>query len=201
MSVTFDAEVSSIRSYAPDAIVLIVFDEGTNLIRGLLEAGFEPSMLYGSDGIYRPDLWEGVDETNPEVLDGMTLFVASALSSDVYDEFNERLSATSEGNLAFGAQSYDCTVILALAARAAGSTDGDDIIAAVSEVTGGGTECTTYAECADLIDNGEDMSYVGKVGALKLDAGGDPTVATYTVSRFEGSELVEQSTQVFDLGE
>ena len=39
---------------------------------------------------------------------------------------------------------------------------------------------------------------VGKVGRLKLDAGGDPTVATYTVSRFEGSELVEQSTQVFD---
>ncbi len=201
LSVTFDAEISRIDSYAPDAVVLIVFDEGINLIRGLLEAGFDPSMLYAADGIYRPDLWEAVDETNPEVLDGMTLFVASAPSSAVYDEFNERLSATTEGNLAFGAQSYDCTVILALTAKAAGSTDGDDIIATVSEVTGGGTECTTYAACAELIDDGEDMSYVGKVGALKLNAGGDPTVATYTVSRFEGSELVEQSTQVFDLDE
>ena len=203
MANTFDAEVAGISSYGPDAIVLIVFDEGVNLIRGLLEAGFSPSVMYGSDGLYRPDLWTAVDESNPDVLDGMTLFVATAPSSPAYDDFNARLNEATreEGNLAFGAQSYDCTVILALAARAAGSTDGDDIIEAVSEVTGGGAECTSYAECAKGIEDGYDIAYVGKVGRLKLDAGGDPTVATYTVSRFEGSELVEQSTQVFDFSE
>ena len=203
MANTFDAEVAGISSYGPDAIVLIVFDEGVNLIRGLLEAGFSPSVMYGSDGLYRPDLWTAVDESNPDVLDGMTLFVATAPSSPAYDDFNARLNEATreEGNLAFGAQSYDCTVILALAARAAGSTDGDDIIEAVSEVTGGGAECTSYAECAKGIEDGDDIAYVGKVGRLKLDAGGDPTVATYTVSRFEGSELVEQSTQVFDFSE
>ena len=203
MANTFDAEVAGISSYGPDAIVLIVFDEGVNLIRGLLEAGFSPSMMYGSDGVYRPDLWTSVDESNPDVLDGMTLFVATAPSSAAYDDFNARLNEATreEGNLAFGAQSYDCTVILALAAKAAGSTDGDDIIEAVSEVTGGGAECTSYAECAKGIEDGDDIAYVGKVGRLKLDAGGDPTVATYTVSRFEGSELVEQSTQVFDFSE
>ena len=203
---TFDAEVSGVTSYGPDAIVLIVFDEGVNLIRGLLEAGFDPSMMYGSDGIYRPDLNTSVNESDPDVLNGMTLFVASAPGSDAYDSFNTRLEGAleregQEGNPAFGAQSYDCTVILALAAKAAGSTVGDDIIAAVAEVTGGGRECSSYADCAAGIDDGDDIAYVGTVGRLKLDAGGDPTVATYTVSRFEGGELVEQSTQVFDFSE
>ena len=196
---TFDAEISSVRSFGPDAIVLIVFDEGIALIRGLLEAGYGPSTFFGSDGIYRPDLWEDIDAGNPEVLEGMTMFVASAPGGPVIDEFEARIEAVAEGNLAFAPQSYDCTVILALAGRAAGSTDGDAIIAAVGEVTGGGTECTTYAECAAGIDAGEDIAYVGKVGALALDAGGDPTIAIYTVSRFEGGELVDVTTQSFDL--
>lgn len=199
-AVTFDSEIANVRAYAPDAIVLIVFDEGLNLIRGLLEAGYDPATFFGSDGIYRPDLWEDIDADDPAVLEGMTLFVATAPAGDVYDEFLARLEGVSEGNFAFGAQSYDCTVILALAAKATGSTGGDDIISAVSEVTSGGTECTTYADCASRIEAGEDVAYVGKVGPLALDAGGDPTIATYTVSRFEGGELVEQSTQVIDLG-
>ena len=129
----------------------------------------------------------------------MTVFVASAPAGDVIDEFNDRLAAEVEGNFAFGAQSYDCTIILALAAKAAGSTGGDAIIAAVSEVTSGGTECYGYADCAGLLDTNADIAYVGKVGALALNAIGDPTIATYTIARFEAAELVEQEPQVVDL--
>ena len=198
-AVTFDAEVAAVTNFAPDAVVLIVFDEGVNIIRGLIEAGVSPSILYGSDGVYRADLWEGIDETNPEVLEGMTLFVPVAPSGPVFDEFQARLEAQVEGNFAFGAQSYDCTVILALAAKAAGSTDGDDIIAAVSAVTGGDNECETYAGCAGLLDTNASIAYVGKVGSLRLNAGGDPTIATYRISRFEGGELIDVSTEVVDL--
>ncbi len=196
---TFDAEVVAVTNFAPDAVVLIVFDEGVNIIRGLLEAGLPPSMLYGSDGIYRADLWESVDESNPEVLDGMTLFVPVAPGGPVIDQFQERLAAEVEGNFAFGAQSYDCAVILALAARAAGSTDGDDILAAVPAVTGGDAECESYAACAGLLDTNADIAYVGKVGRLNLNERGDPTIATYQISRFEGGELIDVDTQVVDL--
>ena len=198
-SAVFSAEVEAVKGYEPDAILLISFiPDGASLTRGLIEAGFSPDMMYGSDGMHTPTLWESVDASNPEVLDGLTLFVATGPAIPAYQEFNDRLAAVSEGNFVFGAQSYDCTVILALASRAAASTDGDDIIAAVGAVTRDGTDCTTYGECAELIDAGQDVAYVGKVGSLKLDDGGDPTVATYKVSRFEGSELVEQIT-VFDL--
>ena len=198
-SAVFSAEVEAVKGYDPDAILLISFiPDGASLTRGLIEAGFSPDMMYGSDGMHTPTLWESVDASNPEVLDGLTLFVATGPAIPAYQEFNDRLAAVSEGNFVFGAQSYDCTVILALASRAAASTDGDDIIAAVGAVTRDGTDCTTYGECAELIDAGQDVAYVGKVGSLKLDDGGDPTVATYKVSRFEGSELVEQIT-VFDL--
>ncbi len=198
-SATFDAEISRIRSYAPDAIVLIVFDEGIGLLRGLLEAGYDPSMLYGSDGLYRANLWEEIDTSNPSVLDGMTLFVSAPPSGPVLDEFNARLEEITEGVFAFAAQSYDCATILALAAKAAGSTDGDAVIAAVSEVTSSGAECVSYADCAARIERGEDVAYVGKVGPLQLDTGGDPTIANYTVSRFIDGELEEISTVTIDL--
>ena len=198
-STVFSAEVEAVKGYGPDAILLISFiPDGTSLLRGLLEAGFSPDMMFGSDGMHSAELWQDVDASNPEVLDGLTLFVASGPAIPAYEEFNARLAEVAEGNLVFGAQSYDCTIILALASRAAASTDGDDIIGAVGSVTRDGAECTSYGECAALIDAGQDLAYVGKVGRLKLDDGGDPTVATYKVSRFEGGELVEQIT-VFDL--
>ncbi len=197
----FEAEVEAVARYRPDAVVLIAFEEGVQLLRGLLAAGFSADALYGSDGVYLPDLPGAVDETEPRVLDGMTLFNTGAPQSNAYAAFRERLRAASgeEGGLAWGARAYDCAVILALAARAAGSTDGVPFFAAVLAVTNGGAECETYADCARRIDAGEDVAYVGKAGPLRLDVAGDPTVAIYSVSRYEGGELLEQSIETFEL--
>ncbi len=90
-------------------------------------------------------------------------------------------------------------MILALAARAAGGADGVSLLAAALDVTNGGTACETYADCAARIDAGKDIAYAGKAGPLRLDAAGDPTVASYTVSRYEDGALVEQSTVTFEL--
>ncbi len=72
-------------------------------------------------------------------------------------------------------------------------------MAAVLAVTNGGAQCETYADCARRIDAGEDVAYVGKADPLRLDVAGDPTVAIYSVGRYEGGELVEQSTETFEL--
>ena len=46
------------------------------------------------------------------------------------------------------------SLMMALAVEAAGSTDGSAVSVALREVTGGGTICTTYAECAELLRAG-----------------------------------------------
>ena len=58
---TFESEVAATRGYAPDAIVHISFEEGTSIIRGLLEAGFGPEIQYAADGLFFPTLWELID--------------------------------------------------------------------------------------------------------------------------------------------
>ena len=196
----FGEEIAAVARHAPDVVVLIAFEEGVLLLRGLIEAGFRPGAIYGTDGVYLPDLPGAVDGTDPGVLDGMTLFLAGAPESAAA-ALGERLRAAGvdDPGSPWAGRAYDCAVILALAARAAGSADGGPLFAAVLEVTKGGVECATYAECARRLDDGEDIAYVGPAGPLRLDAAGDPTVASYAISRYEGGALVERSTATFDL--
>ena len=195
----FAREVEDVGRYAPDAVVIAAFEEGVELLRGLVAAGFEPSSLYCTGGLYLADLPLAVDEASPGALDGMTLFVAGAPGSAAHAAFNERLlGAGADESSPWAARAYDCAVILALAARAAGSTDGAAVFSAALEVTNSGTECADYADCAPRIDTGADVVYVGKAGPRRLDTAGHAMVAIYTVSRYEGGELIEQSTVTFD---
>ena len=94
-------------------------------------------------------------------------------------------------------------VLLALAAQTAGGVDGDAVMAAIDGLTSGGTECSSYAECAQLIADGRDVDYTGVSGPLNLARGGDdpaigsrnPTVGTYAVARFEDGTLVTVRSQ------
>ena len=184
-AITFDTEVAAVAAYRPDAIVIASFFlDGAGVIRDLLEAGFDPGMLYGTDGLFHPDLWQFVDPSDPTVLDGMQIIGVAG-----NEEFNARLSAISDGNVNFAGQAYDCVVIMALAAQIAGSSDGDAILAAFPGITAGGTECRSYAECAALIAAGQDIDYVGVSGPLNFNTVGDPTVGSYGVFRFENGNL------------
>ncbi len=183
-AISFDAEVAAVESYDPDAVINITFNEGLALIRHLLEAGYGPERQYLTNGYIDPALAEQIDPNNPNVIDGLRLLEPGA---DL--DFNKRLEAETGGEIAYGASAYDCTIILALAARIAGSTDGDDLLEAVGRVTDGGTECTSYAACAELIDDGKDIDYVGVSGPINLDEVGDPTVATYIITTYTNGEF------------
>ncbi len=184
-AITFDTEVAAVAAYRPDAIVIAgFFLDGTSIIRDLLEAGFSAGMLYGTDALFHPSLWQFVDPSDPSVLDGMTIIGVAGR-----EEFNQRLIAITDGNVNFAGQAYDCIVLLALAAQIAGSTDGDAMLAAFPGITEGGTECHSYADCAALIAAGQDIDYVGVSGPLNFNAAGDPTVGSYGVFRFENGHL------------
>jgi branched-chain amino acid transport system substrate-binding protein len=115
-------------------------------------------------------------------------------------EFNDRLAASVDaGNFIYGGQTYDCAIIMALAAEAAGSTTGADIMEEVVNVTTGGTECTTFADCKELLEAGEDIDYNGASGPLELDDVGDPTVGRYAIGEYQAGELVIIDDQDVDV--
>ena len=193
---SYDPTVAAIEGMGADAVVLLSFAEGAQIIRGLLEAGVPPAAMYGSDGIYDPGLATMVDPTNPNVLDGFVVIAAGGS-----DEFSTRLSALTDGNVIYGGQSYDCVMVLALAAQAAGSTDGPAIMEQVHAVTSGGQKCSDYAECAALIADGADIDYEGISGPLELDEVGDPGFGRYLIAEFIDGEFTVIDSQDADLAD
>src|SRR5436190_2268537 len=64
----------------------------------------------------------------------------------------------------YGAESYDATVVIALAAELAKS-DGIDLAKQINGVTRNGTKCKSFTECEDLIKKGTtDIDYDGVSG-------------------------------------
>lgn len=193
---SYDATVAAIEDMGADAVVLVSFSEGAQIIRGMLEAGIPPEVMYGTDGIYDRNLADTVDPSNPNVLDGFV-----ALTAGGGDEFSGRLIERTGGDVAYGGQAYDCVVVLALATLAAGSTDGPAIIGQVQAVTRGGQKCFSYAECAGLIAEGTDIDYDGVSGPLELDDVGDPTFGRYIIAEFIDGELTVTGSEDVDLAE
>ncbi|MGH9013942.1 MAG: ABC transporter substrate-binding protein [Acidimicrobiia bacterium] len=181
---TFDSEIEEITAASPDSVVVISFAEGGPLVKGLIEAGLMPAQLYGGDGVFSPTFGALVDESDPGVVSGMVLIGASG-----GQEFNDRLNALlpddEKGNLIYGGQSYDCVIVLALAAEQAGSVEGPALMDAVLAVTSpAGTECPTFQECKALLDQGQAIQYRGSLasGFLNLDEVGDPTAGRYSIA-------------------
>ena len=78
-------------------------------------------------------------------------------------------------------------MLLALASLAAGSTDAADIADKLVEVSGGsgdGEKCTSYADCADIINGGGVANYDGYSGPITFDENGDPTEATIGIYQY-----------------
>ncbi len=177
----FDAEIQAISAENPDAIVLISFEEGVQIIQAMIEAGIGPDAqpIYIADGLATGDLGELIDPADPGVAFGIRGSQPSASPEngaaffpDAFAEFAPDVDAI------YSAQAYDCAITMALAAQAAGSADPAAMRDALSDVTSGGTVCTTFAECKELLDDGEDIDYDGASGPLDFD-GSDPTVGTY----------------------
>ena len=78
---------------------------------------------------------------------------------------------------AYGPESYDAVVLMALAAIQGGAVDGATIRDNLQSVSRDGTKCTAFQECADLLAAGEDIDYDGRSGPITFDENGDPTEA------------------------
>ena len=177
----FATEVTEMKSRTPDCIVLIGFAETSTIIPELVNQGIGPQdvPLYFVDGNlsnYGDDFPSGTLDGNKGTLPG----------AEATSDFQDRMLEVNPdlNDFSYGPESYDATVLIALAAIAAGDDSGASIAANLVDVSREGTKCTTFEECAGLLEDGEDIDYDGVSGPVEFSDAGDPTQATIGIYQY-----------------
>ena len=179
---SFDSQISALTAANPDAIAVITFDQAKVVVPSLVGAGYPGENLYFVDGNladYSADFETGL----------ITGAKGTAPAPDLSDDFTDRLLAIDPDldSFLYSSESYDAVVLLALAALAAGSTEGVDIAGKLQEVSGGsgeGEKATDFASAAQIILDGGVVDYDGPSGPITLDEFGDPTEATIGIFEY-----------------
>ncbi len=172
---TFSAEVSALKDSGANAIVIVTYDQVEQIIPELQAQGIDMSSVYLVDGSLKN--FTGLDTGSLAGMQG------TKPGYEVDAEFLQSLRDAYEGgsldDLTYAAEAYDLVNLVALAAEKAGSADAASIQAQLAAVSGanGGTECSTFGECRDLIADGEDIHYITRAGVGPLNADNDPSTA------------------------
>ena len=178
---SYDSQVAEIAESQPDAVVLVAFEETTTIVPQLVSAGVGPQdvstyFVDGNTADYSEDLPAGTLAGTKGTIPG----------AEATGDFRERLLAVDPAltDFTYSAESYDATIVSALAAIAADSDAGDKIAKEIPGITEGGTKCTTFAECAELLGNDEDIDYDGVSGPVELGELGSPTAASIGIYQY-----------------
>ncbi|MDC7122058.1 ABC transporter substrate-binding protein [Cellulomonas fimi] len=174
--------VSNALAAGPDAIAIIAFTTQTPLIISELAAqGYDMSKVYFVDG----NLTQFGEEFQAGLLEGAQGTLPGAFPSE---EFQARLAEVNDSlsDYSYAAESYDATILAALAAVKGGGTDGETIQANLAAVSGadGGEKCDTFADCVKLLDDGQDIDYEAVSGVGPFNEDNDPSSAYIGVYTF-----------------
>jgi branched-chain amino acid transport system substrate-binding protein len=192
------SQISEALAGDPDALVVILFDETKTAVPEIVAAGFSAANMYFTDG----NISQYGDQFEAGLLEGVKATLPGPTSTAVAADFKERADAVwmemgnpslfDANDWAYSTESYDATVLIALAALAAGSTDSVDIAGKLQEVSGGsgdGEKCTTFAACADIINGGGVADYDGFSGPITFGDNGDPTEAQVGIYQYDENNL------------
>lgn len=171
---SFADPVTGVIASNPDAIVIIAFEQTKQIVPELVSQGYDMSKVYFVDG----NLSDYSKDFEPGTLEGAQGTLPGAYPDDA---FKERLLEVDPelADFSYAAESYDATMLIALAAVKGGATDGATIQKNLAAVSGadGGEACTGFKECADLLADGEDIDYEAVSGAGPFNDENDPSSA------------------------
>jgi ABC-type branched-subunit amino acid transport system substrate-binding protein len=172
----FSADVAKIKAANPDAIAIIGFDETKKIVPKLVEAGLKTKKWYFVDGNiadYSKDFPAGT-------LNG---YKGTQPGAETKADFKTKLLGVNKDlkDFNYAAESYDATILAALAATEAGSDNPAEIAKHLTTVSKGGEKCTTYKQCVDLIKAKKDIDFDGASGPISFNDAGDPAEATIGV--------------------
>jgi branched-chain amino acid transport system substrate-binding protein len=190
----FSSQIDKVLAANPDAIAVISFDEVKSILPELVKVkGWDPTKLYlvdGNTGNFDADFTDfniaGAQGTIPGV-------IAS-------DDFKTRLAAVNAELTvwAYAAESYDATMLVALAAataaKAGEEVTGANISKYMAAVSSGGEKVDfsqpgAFKKAMDLINAGTDIDFEGVSGPISFDANGDPTEAYVGIYLYDDKNI------------
>ena len=183
----YNAQVAKVAAAKPDAVAIVSYEQFKTIAPLLGNAGVDTGKLYLVDG----NLSNYAKDKLPIKLEGSKGTRAGAeLPADFLDQLNKVW--TDAGNdpindVTYSAEAYDAVILVGLAALEARSVKGEDIAGKMREVSGGegeGTKCTTFAECAKIINDGGTADYDGLSGEITFDENNDPKGAAIGVYEY-----------------
>ena len=96
----------------------------------------------------------------------------------------------------YGPESYDATIMSALAAEAAENDSGEAIASELINISRDGEECTTFADCVKLIKDGTDIDYNGVSGPVDLNETGSPSKATIGIFEYNNNNKYDNTDYI-----
>ncbi len=194
----FSSDVQGALATNPEAILMIAFDQTAQIIPELIAANYPATKIYMTDGNTAD--WSASFE--PGTLEGGKGTIPGAAASDELQAALSALWQETEGealtDFSYAAESYDAVMLVALAALKGGSGDSETIRANMHAVSGsnGGTECSGWVECSELILAGEEIAYKAISGAGAFDINNDPKTAIVGVYQYDGNNVPSRISEV-----
>lgn len=152
--------------------------------------------LYGADG-NMTSAFGDMFKDMPGLLNGMK---GTAPLNPLTDDFKRRLKNIDPQlkDFNYAGEAYDATVVAALAAETARSTDGTQIAKYMGSVTvGKGTNsyvCDSVSPCLDALRAGKDIAYRGvSMRRGGFNDHGDPSTGTYGTLVFSKDNRIDQA--------
>lgn len=181
---SFEAEVAEIKAGNPQGVVVIGFDESAKLLQEMIKQGVGPKdvQIYLVDGNTSATAYQDFPKGTMKGVIGTIPTGSTDLTA-----FNDALKKVDSSltDYTYGAQSYDAMMTIALAATAAKCSDGTAIAAMLPEIANtGGEKCSTFADCAALLEAGTKIDFDGATGPLDFNQFGDPKEATISVNEY-----------------
>lgn len=187
-----EAKVAEALSRRPESVVIIgLAEDGAKVVAALLRAGAAPAQMptYTVDGLQSSSFGALADPANPGAVAGITGTAPAAAPAGIENPFNAAFAATGVDPV-YSAYTYDCTVLLALAAVRAGSDDPAQMRRAFARNLRGRVDCSTFAECKTALQAGKSIHYRGASSRFDRWRGHEPGTGMYEVWSYDQNARV-----------
>ncbi len=197
------AELQQAASGGAEVLVAMGFAETEVFIRESVENGIFTRFIF-TDGNKSEDL---IEQLGADVLEGT---VGTAPGSNPENASTQAWTAAyvaeygTKPTLPFVREAYDAVIAIALAAEAAGSTDGEAIRDQLVRVAGppGATYVADAAGVKAALEaagDGDDVNFEGAATPIDWNAAGDVTSGFMEIWGYSGGELVTIEIRAFNL--